>query len=90
MTDQFGREILTEPLKGGGMRYIAADGSICTALKSADPAAALAVFNANPPPRLQAASMPDQPEGDDLITKIEALSVEQQKRLKRALLKIQS
>lgn len=88
-SDQYGREILSSPLPGGGARYYCADGSLSTALKPANPQAALAIFNANPPAGFQSAPDVEAPGGDDLLTQIENLNTTQRQRLKRALLKIQ-
>ena len=52
--DKYGREILTEPIASGGVRYFTKDGSVCTALKPANDAEALRIFNENPPPRIAA------------------------------------
>ncbi len=86
--DQYGREILTEKIETGGVRYFAADGSCCTALKPANDAEALRIFNENPPARLVAKEQ-SHPECDELIERIESMNTDQRKRLKAALLNVQ-
>lgn len=47
--DNYGREILTEAIPSGGMRYFAADGTISLGLDPADDIEALRQFNAFSP-----------------------------------------
>ena len=86
--DQYGREILSEKIDGGGERYFTADRSICVGLRNASDAEALRLFNATPPSHLVPVEVND-PLSDDLIEKIEAMTPSQRQRLKRALLKVQ-
>ncbi len=86
--DNYGREILSEPIATGGVRYFAPDRSVCVGLKPASPAEALRIFNATPPARFQQPESQDA-ESDELIDRIAKLNASQRRRLKTVLLNLQ-
>ena len=88
LKDQFGREILSEKITGGGTRYYTADGSICVGLETSSDAEAVKIFNETLPANLVVVEQQNS-QADDLIEKIEAMNPSQRRRLKAALLKVQ-
>lgn len=80
--DRHGRQILQEPIPGGGTRFYDSNRTICIGLPSGTITDAITAFDANPPQ-----PVPKQPsaETESILATIEAMSPEQLARLRSLL-----
>ena len=87
--DQYGREVLSEPIPTGGTRYFTADRSVCVGLNPASPTKALEIFNATPPAGMVVAESNSDPERiDEILEAMESLTPAQATKLAKILAKV--
>lgn len=86
--DKYGREVLSEVMAGGGVRYFDTDQTICMGLPFADEAAAIVTFNATPPAGHISPTAPPLPADPERVNEILSAMANLDKTQQAALKKI--